>query len=429
VTGRLRQLLEAVRRRPRRALLGLFLIGSVLLGGYPATCYLRAEYQFRAAREELGHRNFAVARDHLARCLQLWPAGDERRFLAAQTARRAGAYGEADRLLADCARRRGKSRAVARERELLRADRGGLDGRLEASLWADVQEGDPDALLILEALTRAYLHAYRLEDALRTLERWLGLKPEEAQAFLLRGWVWQARLDVSRALADYRRALELDPEYFDARLYLAQLLAASGEGPTEAADHLECLRQRQPTNLTVLLVLAHCRRRQARTDEARHILDSLLADHSDSAAVLRERGALALDEGDAAAAEVWLRRSVEADPFDNESAYQLGQCLIRLGRKDAAQEYLDRAATIEADLGRLHRLIAEVSLNPGDPALRCEAGRICLRNGQTAEGLRWLDGALQLDPACRAAHQALAEHYDQAGQPDQADLHRRSVTP
>jgi predicted Zn-dependent protease len=425
----LRLFLQAVRRRPRRALLGAAVLGFLAATAYAATCFLRAEYEFRAARQALEHRDFAGAHDHLGRCLQLWPAPDPRRFLAAQTARRAGAYDDAERLLADCARRRPKSQAVARERDLLRAERGGLNGALEASLWAAAEEGGPGVPLVLEALARAYLYSYRLDDALRTLEAWLRLQPEEAGAFLWRGWVWQAKEDVPRALADYRRTLDLDPEYFDARLHLAQLLAASGEDPAEAADHLERLRQRQPENPTVLLVLAHCRRRLAQPAEARRILDALLAGHADSAAALRERGALALSEGDTAAAEDWLRRSVAADPYDYESAYQLGQCLERLGRKDEAREYLDRSARIEADLGRLHRLTAEVSRSPGDLALRCEAGMICLRNGQTAEGLRWLEGALQLDPACRGAHQALAEHYERAGQSEQAAQHRTFLRP
>ena len=60
-----------------------------------------------------------------------------------------------------------------------------------------------------------------------------------------------------------------------------------------------------------------------------------------------------------------------------------------------------------------------------DPAPRREAGLICLRNGQTAEGLRWLQGAVEVAPGDRASHAALADFYRGQGDAQRADYHRQ----
>ena len=46
---------------------------------------------------------------------------------------------------------------------------------------------------------------------------------------------------------------------------------------------------------------------------------------------------------------------------------------------------------------------------PGDASLRCEGGLLFLRNGERAEGIRWLQLALRLDPAYQPARKALTE--------------------
>ena len=47
---------------------------------------------------------------------------------------------------------------------------------------------------------------------------------------------------------------------------------------------------------------------------------------------------------------------------------------------------------------RLEKVFQAMVKAPADPAPRLEAGRICLRNGQVSEGLRWLSGVLDLVP-------------------------------
>jgi hypothetical protein len=72
----------------------------------------------------------------------------------------------------------------------------------------------------------------------------------------------------------------------------------------------------------------------------------------------------------------------------------------------------------------LEKAVQAMVKTPADPAPRLEAGRICLRNGQVSEGLRWLYGILELVPNHKPTHQVLADHYESQGDTAQAEYHR-----
>jgi tetratricopeptide (TPR) repeat protein len=419
---------RVLRRSPRLLLPGLALLG---LGSYFLVLNLWAEYHFRAAQRALQRRDFAQARAHLGPCLKVWPRGARTHFLAARAAWRTGLYDEADEYLAVCQRQQGTADALQLERALMRAQRG--DPAVEDFLSSRVQQDDPETTLILEILIQNYVSSYRLTHALAALNAFLQRQPNDIQALLGRGWVWEQFFDFGAAVADYRRGVELDPDNDTARLRLAETLLVTG--PAHAAlDHFEHLRRRQPGNPAVLLGLGRCRRQLGQLDDARPLLDGLLArlpsnTPDQDAAVLSERGRLALDEGKPAEAEGWLRQAVALAPSDRPAAYNLYHCLRQRGQTDEARQYQVKLERIDADLKRIDEVLKEVLQSPDDPCLRYEAGVIFLRNGETQKGLRWLSMALRQDPWHRPAHRALADYYQGTGQPDLAAHHRQLAPP
>src|SRR5207244_12120369 len=97
----------------------------------------------------------------------------------------------------------------------------------------------------------------------------------------------------------------------EARLRYADTLSRLGR-TREAVGQYECLRQRPPAPPEAVIGLARCRYDLNDADEARRLLDGLLADHPDQVAALVERGRLALRDGRTGDAERALRRAVEA---------------------------------------------------------------------------------------------------------------------
>lgn len=414
-------------RAGRRYLLWALLAAVVLV---PAACWAGrrawAYSHLRAARQAAERRDFDAARSHWACCLYICPEDADLRLEAARTARRAGAFAEAEEHLDACRRLIPDSRSLALESTLLDAQRGAWSPAEESQLWALVRQNDPDTTLILEAMAGGYLYSYRMNSALDCLQLWLQREPDNVQALVWRGWIRESQEQVSPALEDYRRVVQLDPGDLKTQQRLGDLLFLSGR-LQEAVEQFEALCRRRPPPPEALLGLARCRRRLGQGEEARRLLDEFLSDHPRDVVALIERGRLAEEVGQLGEAERWLRRAVEADPANRDAHYALGQCLQQAGRQEEAAKELEEADRINDDLQRLYALRVAVAGKPADPDLRCEAGVICLRHGQVEEGLRWLNGALQFDPHHAASHRALADYYERTGQPEKAAPHRRAL--
>src|SRR5919201_3289118 len=212
--GRWRKLLPGLWRHPVLVSVGLGLVG---LGVYLASRDLRARQQLRAAEQALQQEDLSRALANLRLCLETWPDRADLHYLAARTARRAAAYDEAEEHLRHCLRLQGPSEAVELEGALLRAQRGDL-ARDEGYLVACVHQDHPDTLAILEALTKGYAQTYRLPEALRCVQRWVQRQPNNAQALLWRGQIWEQLYYPREALGDYRRGVDLAPENDEGRL-------------------------------------------------------------------------------------------------------------------------------------------------------------------------------------------------------------------
>jgi len=418
----LRKLVVGIYHHPLLSLLIGALLVCISLGLMAIGGYAWAEYHYRAARRALDRRDFVAAREHLALCLEAWPDSAETHFLAARAARRALDYRAADKQLRECQRLGGARDRIELERQLTRAQRGDL-AQVNGRLWSEVQSGHADAPLILEALSRGYVQSFRLEEALQSLQLWLESRPDDVQALLWRGEVWERLLHPEDALADYRRALELAPQRDDERLHVAEILITVRQ-PEEAARHLALLGERRPEDTKVLVNLARCRRLQGQPDEARHILDQVLARTPQDAAALAERGRLELENNRPTDAEPWLREAVALLPYEKEVVYALYQCLQQTGRHAEAEKYHQQLDTIQAEMDRLDVVLRKINLTPQDPSLRHEAGMIFLKNGQPKEGLRWLNSGLQVDPLYGPTHEALATYFASIGERGQASWHR-----
>jgi tetratricopeptide (TPR) repeat protein len=401
------------------------LAGLVLLVlGIPvgvAAWYLHIESHLRAAEAALGRRDYAAAQEHLSRYLGARPNHARAHFLAARLARIGRRYDEAEAHLRVCRQRGWDEQAIDVERRLRDLQEG--DASAELFLRQRVEAGGPDALPVLEVLTQFYLDGYRLTRALDCLKLYLAERPDDLRALLGRAYVWERFQYYGDAADDYRRAVAAHPDSAEARLRLADTLLLAGT-PQEALPQYEWLEAHGQTTAAVRLGAARCRRRLGRVEEARRSLDALVRERPDDPAALSERGQLALDEGHAADAEAWLRQAVKLAPYDRKATYGLAQCLRALNRHDEARPFDDQVKRIDADLKRIDQLSKAVIQAPTDPALRVEAARLFLRNGEEREGVRWLQLALRLDPANRAAHGALADYYERVGQAALAARHR-----
>jgi tetratricopeptide (TPR) repeat protein len=410
--------------RPWRLLAVLLLLGAAGALGGPQ---LWAWYHFRMGRSALERYDSEPALDHLNRCLRVWPNSISAHLLAARAARRNEDFTEAEQHLRRCqALRKDQSDETVLEWALFHASGGDL-AEVEQFLQEQTNKGPAEAALAWEALAHGYIRVYRTHDAFTCLNRWLEQDPDNVQALALRGGVWMQAGSALKAAADYRRVVELAPgRRWKDRWQLVLCLLDIGRYD-EALPHLEDFQRRQPGDPEVLARLARCQVMLGRSKQARELLDEVLQEHPDHALSLRSRGQLALMVGRPADAEKWLTKAVRLTPYDYLARHALAQALRQQHKNRAAEEQQARAERLKD----LHESLSEITTRqmpqrPYDPALHCKLGVVLLGLGHQEVGLRWLLGALRLDPTCKPAHEALANYYEQ-GDPEKAAYHRQEA--
>lgn len=396
-----------IARRGRLALIVLLVFGVV---GFAAV-HVRAWYHYRAAQTSLLRYHFAQARNHLAIVLKTWPSSQNVHLLAARAARLEGDFADAEQHLRICEQGHPSTAETLLEWAMLRAQMGELEP-VETHLRDLLRQGrELSPPLIQEALIEGYIRTYRLGTAKAGIEDWLQRSPDDTQALFLQGNLWQQAQEPQKALASYRRAVELDPQRDDARWRLSQCLLPLGLYE-EANAHLEYLHRHYPHNVEMTVDLAGARFKQGQLTEARQLLDAVLAEHPDNEPALRERGRLALADENAAAAEKWLRQAQKINPHDAQLLPLLSTALEQQGKKDEAQALQERSQQNFRDFQRLGQIcLHEMGARPNDPKLHSELGALLLRLGYREAGRSWLLIALQEDPNCAAARTALETAY------------------
>jgi tetratricopeptide (TPR) repeat protein len=410
-------------RSPARAALSAAAVALLAFAGWHGARALRFRRGQAAAQEALARYDFPEARRRLASCLALRPDDPAALLLAAQAARRDGlldeAQGHLDRLW-ERARRSTPEEAL--QSVLLRVQRGLVKEHVHELLdYLEIRH--PDSEQILEALAQGCVHVYRLDEATFWTRQLLDRFPGNPVGRLIDAQTNDTLRRRERALEVARRLVEDYPGYDKARLCLAGLLFKDHQYDG-AADHYRELHRRQPAEVAPLLGLVRSLLTLERLDEAAPLLRELEGKHADNSEALLECGRFALSQKRPADAEPLLRRAGRLAPNDHEVHRELAVCLGQLGRTDESRRHLERSKQIEADLMRLEKAFAAMAVAPKDPKPRREAGSICLRNGQVSEGLRWLDGALEVAPDDKPTHQLLADFYASQGDGARSRFHR-----
>ena len=415
--------LRFVRRRPLRA---TALLGLVLLVGISAAAggmYLWFLHYISLARVATDQGHNAVASQHLRRCMIVWPQNREVLLLSSRVARRSGSWDEADQMLDSYWARYGDDDTLAFERLLLRATRGELESSAPL-LIARVGSGGADARLAREALIVGLLYRFRWQEAEKNLEVWLAVSPEDQLAWLLRGKLQEQRSATSEAVLSYRKVVELDPEQDEARFRMTTLLLQQRKGE-EVLENLAYLKSRLPDHPEVQVQWVKALALQGRTEESRAALDECMRRFPDFAPALSERGAIAEQEGNDREAEGYLSRAIRLAPGDSISRLQYALVLARNGKVVEAAREREAIKQLEADQDRIKELIGgPLQTRPNDPAVPHEIAQIALRSGQVADGLRWVQAALQVDPDYAPSHLFLASYYQNSGNPALAARHR-----
>jgi tetratricopeptide (TPR) repeat protein len=366
-----------------------------------------AVQHWQQARDALAAQDYVQARTHLEQCLQLCPLDAEAHFVLARVCRRTDDPAGCQAHLARAALLQWPREEIQFESALLKAQSGDL-GNVEAELLRALDARSADEVLIVEALVRGYLEAFRFRDVVFWTGRWTERYPDDARPWVYRGRAAYLGRSLSRAVADYEHALQFNPNQAEAHLQLAAVWMVQRQFD-KAIPHFEaCLRAR-PDDAAALVGLANCSFSLGQTERARAALEPLFARHQADAGAYLVRAKLELAAGAAQEALNDLRQAEALAPHEIDVTYTLITVLTKLGKQAEAQKYEAKLKEVSRQIDKLESLRKQINKEPENASLRREAGKTALDLGQKREAVGWFLSSLQLDPKHAATQKILAD--------------------
>jgi Flp pilus assembly protein TadD len=188
------------------------------------------------------------------------------------------------------------------------------------------------------------------QEASRASQRALQLEPDLAEAHASRGLACLVCEDYDNAEREFIKAIELNPNLFEAYYYYARTKFHHGD-MAAAADLFQKAADVDPADYQSRCLRGQILRGSGRVDEARvQALDavSVIEQHlkwspDDARAYHLGAGSLIiLNEFERA--KRWLHRAIEIAPEDSVVLYNVACNLATLGETEKALDYLERAA-------------------------------------------------------------------------------------
>lgn len=153
------------------------------------------------------------------------------------------------------------------------------------------------------------------------------------------------------AISEYRKAIELEPEFSDAHLNLALALADRGQ-LDEAVAELDIAHSQAPDDEMIQHELASCLIELERYPDAIGHLKKIVKSHPEHVEAYVDLGIAYTAQGFYAEAETVLTKAVEIDDEDFAAHYHLAALYATWGQAQPALDHLETAATQDSEKTR-----------------------------------------------------------------------------
>jgi tetratricopeptide (TPR) repeat protein len=267
---------------------------------------------------------------------------------------------------------------------------------------------DPkDKIQLFNLMTQARetaRHDKESDEGLHALERVVAQDPKVIDAWFMLGNEYYRRRQFGRAIDQFKRALELKPDYDLVVINMANAYRALGRDQ-EAMVGYRRFMELDPKNAQIRYEAAQILIDGGRLEEARQELTQALALEPKLAAARNALGVLALRRGDLAGAEREIRAAIAEKPDVRLAHFNL--------------------ALLAEQQGDLPRAIAEyqqeIALHANNYKAAFNLGRLYEKAGDREGQLRELRRAIDLNPSFAEGYFFLAKAYlDREQQLDEA---------
>lgn len=293
--------------------------------------------------------------------------------------------------------------------------------------------------------SRAEFEGGKLAPAFGSLQVAMPFLQDNAEAHHRLGLLLERRGDEQAAEAEFRRAVQLDPQHTEAHLRLGQS-ALAHRHYQPALEHLQTVVRKEPRHSTALEMLSITHRYLGNLDEAERYARASLSTIPGSSRVwltlgqvLHEKatleslteaerayrealkleptlseahhqlGKICFDRGEYPEAAAELQRSIDFQPLNRLPYPMLIQCYLRLGQEDRAHKVRREYEKVnEMDLSTAP-LEYSIYAMPHNTALRIRLARLYLRYQRPDLARDQVERVLQQNPSHKEALQLAAK--------------------
>lgn len=285
-------------------------------------------------------------------------------------------------------------------------------------------------LTALYGLSRALLCMDQSDAALGYVSEALGLRPTEAEGHVILGHIHKGRRHWNVAVAHYKQALVLAEDTCEAHVALGQLgRKVFWRADVDAVAHFKRALELEPCLYEARLGLSEELRHRGLWAEAEASYQRALLLRPDGGDIFLGLGAVQLRMKRYAQAEVSYRAALAAAPLRAEAHFGLGQALLRQSQDlDAAYVSLARAlelddactvdhsplfTLLQQELAGVHKQGPHDRLAEGarDPNLWLRLSRAFTGVNKTRLAVACCRRALDIEPNHAAAHKLLGDLF------------------
>jgi len=162
------------------------------------------------------------------------------------------------------------------------------------------------------------LNAQKYPEAVKVLTEAVAETPENPLIYYYRGFALDKTGEPDKALADYKKSLELDPEFQLSLGEAGKILAKKGDIEGAAAYYKKSY-ELGTTDILALYNYGACLINLGNNDDAQKVFEKLLSIDPDYPDAFYQLGIIYLGKNDNARAKEYLQKFLELDP-DNENA-------------------------------------------------------------------------------------------------------------
>jgi Tfp pilus assembly protein PilF len=263
---------------------------------------------------------------------------------------------------------------------------------------------------VYESFLKGYAKTWHLGDGRRLIELWREQNPDNPRINYWDGVYRAVDYQIAPATQLLQKAVDQDPEYWEARLRLAELLVEQSKLP-EAEEHFEILVQLRPEDKAIKVGYAQCLLNQGRAEEAWTIFKQVVSDGPEDSAFLYSKAQSALDAGHAAEAQDILTELVDRWPEVAPFRELQARTEQALGNAQKAEEYFAIARASQARQPEIDKLIALLDSNPSDLEIRRQLGHLMMYYLSPEAGSGQILSVLAMETRDAVSHQLMADFY------------------